>query len=340
MSALHRILQRQLRRYGVDASKIPSDFLNAISETYIDFENHEEKQNLIIEINNEELTLKNRQVNEILESLPGYVSWVDSDLNYVGMNRNLENLIGVEDKSLMGKNIAVESPLHFKKLISFIEAFRSSDKVSDQCTHSANYGVGEKFFNVYLQKISGGSKIIINSIDVTERVLLQRQLVSEVESKLHKERLVLLGEMAAGVAHEINNPMTVVLGQGRAILRKYKGRNKVVGPEETPDLIERVEKIMAMANRVSKIVQSLKLLSRDTDKDDFEMENLERIINPAFDLSNDKIKYHNVKLTINKYEDIPIKCKAGELTQVLFNLMNNSIEAIRDLEEKWINVDI
>ncbi|MDD4975287.1 MAG: HAMP domain-containing sensor histidine kinase [Bacteriovorax sp.] len=329
-----------MRRYGVDQSKIPSDLLNAISETYNDFENREERQNLIIEINDEELTLKNKQVNEILESLPGYVSWIDSDLNYVGMNRNLENLIGVEDKGLMGKNIADESPQHFQKLIPIVEAFRGSEKVSDQCSYSANYGVGEKFFNVYLQKISEGSKIIINSIDVTENVLLQRQLVSEVKRKLHKERLVLLGEITAGVAHEINNPMTVVLGQSRAILRKYKGKNKVVGPEETPDLIERVEKIITMANRVSKIVQSLKLLSRDTDKDDFEMENLERIIIPAIDLSNDKLKLHDVKLTIDKYEDISIKCRAGELTQVLFNLINNAIEAIKNLEEKWISIDI
>lgn len=334
------MLSRQLRRYNIDEASIPKNLLKAISQAYTEFETREDKLNSIIEISNEVLSIKNKQVNEILESLPGYVSWVDSNLNYLGMNKNLEILLGIEKKNLLGQRLGFDINNKDDYFVTLVENFFKSDKMNDNFEYLSKYGTEEKYFHVYLQRILGGDNIIINSIDVTEKVLLQNQVVAEAETKLHKERLVLLGEMAAGVAHEINNPMTVVLGQGQAILKKYKDRTATLTIEEMNDCIQRIEKIVSMSHRISRIVQSLKLLSRDTDSDDFQLENLDKVITPALDLSTDKLKYHEVEFSINQFENIQVKCKAGELTQVIYNFINNSIEAIKDLKDKWIKINV
>lgn len=340
MSKIHKLLSRQLRRYRIEENALSTELIESISSTYLDFENREEKLNSIIEVNDKELTQKNKQVHEILESLPSFVLWVDHHLTYLGMNKNLEDLLGVDKNELTGKKVQMIFNHEHNEFIKFLEKFKNSNLESDQFDYSAEYNSGEKYFNVYLQKISDDNKIIINSIDVTDKIQLQKKLTAEAATQSHKDRLILLGELAAGVAHEINNPMTVILGQGTAILRRCNQEVNSVITEETKELIDRAEKIVKMSKRVSRIVQSLKLLSRDADNDDYHDENIDTIFNSALDLSTDKLKFHNIELRFNKSEDVVLKCKAGELTQIFYNLINNSIDAIKDLEEKWIEVSI
>jgi signal transduction histidine kinase len=309
-----------------------------ISQTYQEYENREDKFNSIIEINNEELTRRNRHVNEILESLPSYVSWVDNHLNYIGMNKNFEDLVKINKKQLIGKRLGSEKENPNLKFIHFVEDFVKSEKTNDYFEYFDTFHSQKYYLDVYLQRISKSEKIIINSIDVTEKVKLKMQLTKETETKIHKEKLVLLGEMAAGVAHEINNPMTVILGQGQSILKRLKNHAPAMSEEELTELTKRVEKIVSMSNRVTRIFQSLKILSRNTENDDFRIEEIENIINPALDLCNDKLKFYGIDLFLEIPAKTLIKCKSGELTQVLYNLINNSIEAIKDLDEKWIKI--
>jgi signal transduction histidine kinase len=334
----HRVLLKQLKKYNIEESSIPKELLKVVSETYQEFEMREENLNAIINISNDELTKKNQQVTELLENLPGYVSWMDKKLSYLGMNANLEKLLGINKNQLIGKKLGQTFEEVDDVFIKKVSAFVVDKKSSDFFEHQFLINGELKYFTVYLQKISDGQKIIIVSLDVTENVLLQQQINAENQNKSHKERLVLLGEMAAGVAHEINNPLAVVVLQAKAVLKKISIDRS--NEEQIQEVVGRLDKIVSMADRISKIVQSLKFLSRNSDEDKFQDESISGVIRPALDLLADKFNYHDIILNLNSDDDVIISCKPVELTQVVFNLINNAIDAVKDLEEKWVRLDV
>ena len=334
----HRVLIKQLKKYNIEESSIPADLLKVVSDTYQEFEMREENLNAIINISNDELTKKNQQVTELLENLPGYVSWMDKKLSYLGMNANLEKLLGINKNQLIGKKLGQTAEEVDETFVSKVMIFSQGELHADSFEHHFEINGDEKYFRIYLQKISDGQKIIIVSLDVTENVLLQEQINAENQNKSHKERLVLLGEMAAGVAHEINNPLAVVVLQAKAVLKKISIDK--TNEDQLQEIVGRLDKIISMADRISKIVQSLKFLSRNSAEDKFQDEPISSIIRPALDLLADKFNFHDIVLNLNEYEDVFINCKAVELTQVIFNIINNAIDAIRDLDQKWIKLEV
>jgi PAS domain S-box-containing protein len=163
--------------------------------------------------------------------------------------------------------------------------------------------------------------------DITEQK--QRELTMVQSAKMAS-----LGEMAGGIAHEINNPLTII--QGKASLLLKKSQNGGLSEAYTQ---EHLEKIVSTCERIAKIVNGLRTFSRSGEKDPFTPIKLQKIITDTEDLCAEKFKNHCVKLEIAPVSDTTISCRSVQLSQVLLNLLNNSFDAISPLEEKWIHID-
>jgi len=149
--------------------------------------------------------------------------------------------------------------------------------------------------------------------DITERKKMEAQM-------FHTEKLASLGTLAAGVAHEINNPLAVILGFTDMLI------------EQTPpdsdayDLLKTIEKQGLNAKRV---VENLLTFSRYKEHQEEEVDinaNIEEIINVV----NNTMKLNKVSVIMDMTEDLPrVRCEPREIQQVIFNIINNAIAVMK-----------
>jgi C4-dicarboxylate-specific signal transduction histidine kinase len=145
-----------------------------------------------------------------------------------------------------------------------------------------------------------------------------------------------LGEMSAGIAHEINNPLAIILGKIEAM------RTAMAAPILNRELLTRhVDTMERTANRIAKIVKGLRTFSRDGDQDPFEVTNVSEIVNEAVALCNSRFLNNGIELHVtNAPTELYIDARAVQISQVLLNLLNNAFDAVSELEEKWVRLEV
>jgi PAS domain S-box-containing protein len=165
----------------------------------------------------------------------------------------------------------------------------------------------------------------------------QRLKENELLERLNlAAKLSIMGELAGGIAHEIKNPMTIIVGYASKIKKDMEKEN--FNKDSTKNT---VEKILSTTDRVLKIVDGLKKLSRDDSEDPFTMISVKQVLDDAITLCEPKIKKHSVFLKINPYnEQLQLESHSIQLSQVIMNLVNNSIDAIEKMQDRWIEIDI
>jgi len=171
-----------------------------------------------------------------------------------------------------------------------------------------------------------------NILLVYEKDKYQKLFKDEQQKYIQAAKFSLLGEMSAGIAHEIANPLAVILNRAKLTARKYK---------EDEYLTESFQKIEKMVVRITTIVATMKNFSRDATKDQMTSTPLSAIIQDALDLSQEKIRLCGVqvKMTVD-LDNIELTCRGIEISQVLLNLISNACDAIEELQERWISIDV
>jgi PAS domain S-box-containing protein len=156
--------------------------------------------------------------------------------------------------------------------------------------------------------------------DMSELHALKGQLVLS-------EKLALLGELAAGVAHEINNPISGILNYIRLLLKKVKRDNL---ESLKPELVKYLEVMERETAHVGRTVSNLLDFSRRS-QPDISMVNLNEVIEKSLLLLGDQLKVRNVTVTKEEPADLPeIMADFGQLQQVMVNLLLNAAQAMTD----------
>lgn len=167
-----------------------------------------------------------------------------------------------------------------------------------------------------------------------ERIETQDLLEKEKLNSINAYKMASLGEMAGGIAHEINNPLTIIKGSSDIIVKNIRDGNL------NPKLIEKYsEKISKTTDRVSKVIISLKNFSRDGSDDPFENYSVSKLIEGSLDLCSEKFKVNGIDFINDKVDpNLKIDCRVIQIEQVLVNLFNNAFDAVSTQEEKWVKV--
>lgn len=175
--------------------------------------------------------------------------------------------------------------------------------------------------------------------DISELKRAQETIIQQQERLVTASRLGAIGEMAAAITHEINNPLGVILGRVEMLKSMLEdGKYEVADIRRIADIIE------VTGQRIAKIVRSMKTMAHhESSQDQAEIVSVAQILSDSTDLCLHRFKNHGVLLRIpNVSVDLRVECRSHLLVQVIVNLLNNSFDAVSSElgSDKWVHIDV
>jgi CheY-like chemotaxis protein len=160
--------------------------------------------------------------------------------------------------------------------------------------------------------------MVVGIYDLTERKQAEAQILRQQEALQQSEKMAALGGLLAGVAHELNNPLSVVVGQATLLIDS--------GAE--PSTITRAEKIYKAADRCSRIVKSFLALARRKPPERKAVA-INGLVQSSLELLGYQIRTNNVEVVLELQPDLPdVTGDGDQLIQVVTNLVLNAAQAM------------
>jgi PAS domain S-box-containing protein len=167
-------------------------------------------------------------------------------------------------------------------------------------------------------------------IEITEKKLLESQVEVERERATIHAQLASIGEMSAGIAHEINNPLSVLKGMADLLPRKVESKEGILSVQAS---------LHRAIDRITKIVKGLKRLSHQSLNEKGDVALLSDIMNDTLDFCKEILSKKGVDIQVGEIPVAKVQCHPVQISQVLLNLINNARDAIALNDEKWIRVE-
>lgn len=287
-------------------------------------------------------------IRNILDSMPSMIISVDPQGRITQWNMEAEKATGTSASEARGRLLSEVMP----RLQNQMEQVQIALK--DRQPHRQTKVVGSEDsqarysdITVYPLVANGVDGAVIRVDDVTERVRLEEMMIQS-------EKMLSVGGLAAGMAHEINNPLAGILQSSQVLLNRLRNdlpKGKKVAAELGLDfnLLQsyfaqlNFEQLLAMIHdsgvRAARIVENILNFSRKSDQS-MPPHSLPKLVDKTLDLAaNDfdlKSKYDFRRITIKReYADaLPeVHCDETQIQQVLLNLLRNGAQAMRTVED-------
>jgi two-component system NtrC family sensor kinase len=177
----------------------------------------------------------------------------------------------------------------------------------------------------------------IRDSEQKQRVIDQQQMML-----IHSAKMSALGEMAGGVAHEINNPLSIIQAKAQFMMKSLdRGQ---IQPGD-PKIRESFDLIQKTTGRMAEIVQGLRHFARDSDGEAARETPLKNMFQEVLSLSTERLKQAEIEVHLPAMDEVFLNCNPVQIEQVMMNLMNNAHDALnskdrKDTSKKWIRWDL
>lgn len=193
-------------------------------------------------------------------------------------------------------------------------------------TDNANYEFeleSGQTFSVSRQGTSDGG-FVIAWRDVTEQRNTENELSKRREESFQNEKLTAMGQLLAGVAHELNNPLSVVVGHAMML------RDEI----DDPEALDGINKISRSAQRCAKIVKTFLAMARQRPGEMTQVE-LNDVLQDSLEIASFSLKKTGIDLQLNLGDKLPmVEMDETQITQVFINLMVNAEHALSKATQK------
>ena len=173
------------------------------------------------------------------------------------------------------------------------------------------------------------------SLSAFDQVGKSRSNIANLEEA---KRLSLIGEFAAGIAHEVNNPLAVIHSKAQ-LLEIQLNQLTEKKTESIENIIDSLESIKRMTLHTSDLIKNLKTFSSKANFDQLELTKITDVLDMVLKISQNRCSNAGIKVAINVDPNLKLNCNPSGLAQVILNLISNSIDAIEYQKDKWINIE-
>jgi PAS domain S-box-containing protein len=258
----------------------------------------------------------------LVDSFPDLIFVLDSAGQYTFTSPRVKEILGYETEDYDAKELGERTHSEDRPALQslFEEMFdgrRSFASLEIRVRHkSGEWRRIRCHFSPLFDETGKIDGVIISGRDVTDLKRLEEQLIQA-------EKLAAMGQMLAGVAHELNNPLTAILGVTE-LLRERQGLDEAT--KRQLDLTHR------QARRAARIVQNLLEFSRPAapQKKTLDVSNL---MERTLQLHEHSLRRNNVEVEFHPQIASPVVGDANQLIQVFLNLISNAEHAIREVRE-------
>lgn len=163
----------------------------------------------------------------------------------------------------------------------------------------------------------------------------QTALIEQTSQLIHASKISALGEMAGGLAHEINNSLMVILGSTQQIQREM-GKTSLMNS----DVENKFRQSTASIMKIKSVIEGLKQFSLQMGPQPKEVVSLKEIVERTLSYTAELLKAHQTKFIIEDIPEVSLQCHPFQVTQVLFNLIKNADDATINslMEGHWVKL--
>jgi PAS domain S-box-containing protein len=224
---------------------------------------------------------------------------------------------------LLGKGVnSREHFAHREERADFITALMPGARVDDMRV-TGRRGDGSTFpasISARLIDYRGEEVIVSSMLDLTEELTMQRELALQKEQIFQAEKMSALGELLAGVAHELNNPLSIVIGNAQMLLEDEIGS----------EALRRVEKLSDAAERCVRIVRTFLAMARERPLEISPVP-ANALIALALDAFRDGEAGDRTEVLVEVADGLPdLLVDEVQIVQVLNNLLTNADQAMAE----------
>ncbi|MDH5695530.1 MAG: PAS domain S-box protein [Dehalococcoidia bacterium] len=249
------------------------------------------------------------------------------DGRVVDVNQSFLELFGYTRKEAIGLDVR---QMYFNPddRHRFQQQIEQKGEVRDYELKLYNRDGGELtcLLNATVRRTNGGDILGYHGFihDITERRLIEQREEEMQQELILSSRLASIGEMASGIAHEINNPLTAVIGYAQ-----------LLGQRDVPeDIKEVVGVINEGAQRVAEIVQKLLTFARGT-KAEKEPVDINSVLTSVLEMRSYEMYANNIEVKSELVSDLPLTvANLGQLQQVFLNIVMNAEQAMMEAHDR------
>jgi PAS domain S-box-containing protein len=268
----------------------------------------------------ERLEKSERKYYAIFDNIPNAVFVLNlNTLEILDCNKSVKDMYGFEKEEITGRSFLDlfldEEKDHYAFKI-MTSAFINQVKQIDKNGRPLFAAIWISLSEFLEQKV-----LLVTASDITKRLEAEQQLI-------HAGKMATLGEMAAGIAHELNQPLSVIKAAGSYCLKKAQNNAGI----KDKDFVLMLEKIDRNVDRSADIISHMRQFARKSDVVLAEVQ-VNDVLKRAYDIFSQQLKIVGIEVTWDIEQDLPtIMADSSRLEQVFINLLLNARDAI---EEKW-----
>ncbi len=160
--------------------------------------------------------------------------------------------------------------------------------------------------------------------------------ISEQRNKMIiSAKMSALGEIAGSIAHEINNPLSVIIGRAEHTTMKLEQKDL-----DKNEIISDLKKIAETGHKITKLIKSLNTYIRSTTNDPFIVCDIKEVILESIEMFEIDLKHKSIDIRLNCPTRLIVNAHPHSLSHALVNLLKNAIDAIKELPERWIEIKV
>lgn len=288
-----------------------------------------------LKTNEERVVRAHEYVNNIINSVVEIMVVADSEGRIESVNAAALEYLGYDEATLVGRPIGQVFP--------DLPAVADASKGFAEAETNMLAKDGRVFPVLASKSLLRGTQAnetrsVLVAMDISERKKSERLIAEQQMVIVQASKMSSLGEMASSIAHEINNPLQVILGRCELLDMLTEDGGANASMDEIRSGIQLIDR---MSQRINKIIRGLQALARDQRGDNMEVVDIADIVKETLSLCEQRIKTRVQRFKVPEFKQpMQIKCRPTQISQVLLNLLNNSYDEVADKPGAFIALEV